>query len=122
MECIRPARVVAHAVCEILWIKRLLEEELTIQQNGKKYYCGEKVFSGFDMEELDWLMEHLKKAVEREVHENYRIRYKKETSSSCRPEGVKGKGWEDLRKAILSVQEYYERDGGASKERMVISG
>ena len=38
MECIRPARVVAHAVCEILWIKRLLEEELTIQQNGKKYF------------------------------------------------------------------------------------
>ncbi|RVX23039.1 hypothetical protein CK203_008449 [Vitis vinifera] len=41
----------------------------------------------------------------------------KETFISCRPEGVKGKGWEDLRKAILSVQENPERDGGASKEK-----
>ncbi|RVX05741.1 hypothetical protein CK203_027384 [Vitis vinifera] len=49
---------------------------------------------GFDMEELDWLMEHFKKVVE----------------------GVKER-WEDLRKAILSVQEYSKRDGGASKEK-----
>ncbi|RVX05716.1 hypothetical protein CK203_027327 [Vitis vinifera] len=78
---------------------------------------GFVVSIGFDMEELDWLMEHLKKAVEREVHENYTICYKKETFISCHPEGVKGKGWEDLRKAILSVQEYSKRDGGASKEK-----
>ena len=33
------------------------------------------------------------------------------------PEGVKGNGWEDLRKAILSMQEYPDQVGGASKEK-----
>ncbi|RVW16109.1 Transposon TX1 uncharacterized 149 kDa protein [Vitis vinifera] len=96
------------------------------------------------MEELDWLMEHLKKAVEVEASRgfvrkirgktktllmeicfNNRGRFMKITEFVTKrkplvlvvPEGVKGKGWEDLRKAILSVQEYYERDGGASKEK-----
>ena len=32
------------------------------------------------------------------------------------PEGVKGNGWEDLRKAIISVQEYSDQAGRASKE------
>ena len=32
------------------------------------------------------------------------------------PEGVKGNGWEVLRKAILSVQDYYDQVGGDSKE------
>ncbi|RVW47113.1 hypothetical protein CK203_105485 [Vitis vinifera] len=98
---------------------------------------------GFDMEELDWLMEHLKKAVEVEASRGFvrKIRGKTKTllMEICFnnrgfmkitefvtkrkplvlvvPEGVKGKGWEDLRKAILSVQEYYEREGGASKEK-----
>ena len=31
-------------------------------------------------------------------------------------EGVKGNGWEDLRKTIISVQEYSDQAGGASKE------
>ena len=33
------------------------------------------------------------------------------------PEGVKGNGWEDFRKAILSVQEYSDQVGRASKEK-----
>ncbi|RVW35204.1 hypothetical protein CK203_101904 [Vitis vinifera] len=52
---------------------------------------GFVVSVGFDMEELDWLMEHLKKAVELEAS--------------------------GVLKAILSVQEYPERVGGASKEK-----
>ena len=32
------------------------------------------------------------------------------------PEGVKGNGWEVLRKAILSVQDYSDQVGGDSKE------
>ena len=32
------------------------------------------------------------------------------------PEGVKGNGWEDLRKAISSVQDYFDQAGGASNE------
>ena len=32
-------------------------------------------------------------------------------------EGIKGNGWEDLWKAILSVQEYPDQVGGASKEK-----
>ncbi|KAJ9701068.1 hypothetical protein PVL29_006426 [Vitis rotundifolia] len=105
---------------------------------------GFVVSIGFDMEELDWLMEHLKKAVEMEASRgfvrkirgktktllmeicfNNRGRFMKITKFVTKrkplflvvPEGVKGKGWEDLRKAILSVQEYSERDGGASKEK-----
>ncbi|RVW45069.1 hypothetical protein CK203_067451 [Vitis vinifera] len=105
---------------------------------------GFVVSIGFDMEELDWLMEHLKKAVEVEASRgfvrkirgktktllmeicfNNRGRFMKITEFVTKrkplflvvPEGVKGKGWEDLRKAILSVQEYSERDGGASKEK-----
>ena len=31
-------------------------------------------------------------------------------------EGVKGNGWEDLRKAISSVQDYSDQAGGTSKE------
>ncbi|RVW62762.1 hypothetical protein CK203_060223 [Vitis vinifera] len=67
------------------------------------------------MEELDWLMEHLKKAVEVEASREFVT--KRKPLFLVVPEGVKGKGWEDLRKAILSVQEYSERDGGASKEK-----
>ena len=94
---------------------------------------GFVVSIGFDMEELDWLIEHLKKAVEVEASRgfvrkirgktktllmeicfNNRGRFMKITQSVTKrkplflvvPEGVKGKGWEDLRKAILSVQEY----------------
>ena len=105
---------------------------------------GFVVSIGFDMEELDWLMEHLKKAVEVEASRgfvrkikgktktllmeicfNNRGRFMKITEFVTKrkplflvvPKGVKGKGWEDLRKAILSVQEYSERDGGASKEK-----
>ncbi|KAJ9683164.1 hypothetical protein PVL29_018949 [Vitis rotundifolia] len=105
---------------------------------------GFVVSIGFDMEELDWLMEHVKKAVEMEASRgfvrkirgktktllmeicfNNRGRFMKITEFVTKrrplflvvPEGVKGKGWEDLRKAILSVQEYSERDGGASKEK-----
>ncbi|KAJ9680405.1 hypothetical protein PVL29_019666 [Vitis rotundifolia] len=105
---------------------------------------GFVVSIGFDMEELDWLMEHLKKAVEMEASRgfvrkirgktktllmeicfNNRGRFMKITEfvTKRKPlflvvlKGVKGKGWEDLRKAILSVQEYSERDGGASKEK-----
>ncbi|RVW35852.1 hypothetical protein CK203_084592 [Vitis vinifera] len=72
---------------------------------------GFVVSIGFDMEELDWLMVHLKKAVEVEASGVLKPLF------LVVPEGVKGKGWEDLRKAILSVQENSERDGGASKEK-----
>ncbi|RVW38709.1 hypothetical protein CK203_077488 [Vitis vinifera] len=105
---------------------------------------GFVVSIGFDMEELDWLMVHLKKAVEVEASRgfvrkirgktktllmeicfNNRGRFMKITEFVTKrkplflvvPEGVKGKGWEDLRKAILLVQENSERDGGASKEK-----
>ncbi|RVW25181.1 hypothetical protein CK203_111481 [Vitis vinifera] len=70
---------------------------------------GFVVSVGFGKEELDWLMEHLKKAMEN--------CYKKETLLLVVPEGVKGNGWEDLRKAILSMQEYPDQVGGASKEK-----
>ena len=96
------------------------------------------------MEELDWLTKHLKKVVELEASRgiirkirgktktllmeicfNNRGRFMKITEIVTKrkplflvvPEGVKGKRWEDLRKAILSVLEYPDQVGGASKEK-----
>ena len=105
---------------------------------------GFVVSVGFGMEELDWLTKHLKKVVElrasrgiirkirgktktllMEICFNNRGRFMKITEIVTKrkplflvvPEGVKGNGWEDLRKAILSVQEYLDQVGGASKEK-----
>ena len=88
-------------------------------------------------------MEHLKKAVELEASRGFiqKIRGKnkihlmeicfnnigrfmKITEIATRrkplllviPEGVKGNGWEVLRKAILSVQDYSDQVGGDSNE------
>ena len=100
---------------------------------------GFVVLVGFGKEELDWLTEHLKKVVELEASRgfirktkthlmeicfNNRGRFMKITKIVTKrkplilavPEGVKGNGWEDLRKAIFSVQEYSDQAGGASKE------
>ena len=98
---------------------------------------------GFGKEELDWLMEHLKKAVElkdsrgfirnirgktrthlMEICFNSRGRFMKITKIVTKrkplilvvPEGVKGNGWEDLRKAISSVQDYSDQAGRVSNE------
>ena len=105
---------------------------------------GFVVSVGFGKEELDWLMEHLKKAMELEASKgfirkirgktkthlmeicfNNRGRFMKNTEIVTKrkplllviPEGVKGNGWEDLGKAILSMQEYPDQVGGASKEK-----
>ena len=91
---------------------------------------GFVVSLGFGEEELDWLLEHLKKAVELEASRgfirkmrgkirthlmeicfNNRGRFMKITEIVARrkplvlvvPEGVKGYGWETLRKVISSV-------------------
>ena len=104
---------------------------------------GFVVSVGFGKEELDWLTEHLKKAVELEASRgfirkirgknkihlmeicfNNRGRFMKITEIATRrkplllviPKGVKGNGWEVLRKAILSVQDYFDQVGGDSKE------
>ena len=104
---------------------------------------GFVVSVGFGKEELDWLTEHLKKAVELEASRgfiqkirgktktrlmeicfNNRGRFMKITEIATKrkplllvvPEGVEGNGWEDLRKAILSVQDYSNQVGGDSKE------
>ncbi|KAJ9674189.1 hypothetical protein PVL29_023629 [Vitis rotundifolia] len=100
---------------------------------------------GFGKEELDWLMEHLKKAVELEASRGFirKIRGKTRThlmeicfnSRGCFmkiteivtkrkpsilvvPEGVKGNGWEGLRKALYSVQDYSDQAGGVSKKML----
>ena len=104
---------------------------------------GFVVLVGFGKEELDWLMKLLKKAVELEASRgfirkikgktkthlmeicfNNRRRFMKITEIATKrkplllviPEGVKGNGWEDLRKAILSVQDYSDQVGGDLKE------
>ena len=97
---------------------------------------GFVVSVGFGREEVDWLTEHLKKAVElentrgftrkfrgenkihlMEICFNNRGRFMKITEIATRrnplllviPEGDKGSGWEVLRRAILSVQDYSDQ-------------
>ncbi|RVX01639.1 hypothetical protein CK203_024367 [Vitis vinifera] len=104
---------------------------------------GFVVSVGFGKEELDWLTEHLKKAVEledtrgftrkfrgenkihlMEICFNNRGRFMKITEIATRrkplllviPEGVKGNGWEVLRRAILSVQDYSDQVGEELKK------
>ena len=104
---------------------------------------GFVVSIGFGKEELDWLTEHLNKVVELEASRgfirkirgktrthlmeicfNSRGRFMKITEIVTKrkplilvvPEGVKGNGWEDLKKAISSVQDYFDQAGGASNE------
>ncbi|RVW27819.1 hypothetical protein CK203_107069 [Vitis vinifera] len=105
---------------------------------------GFVVSLGFGEEELDWLLEHLKKAVELEASRgfirkmrgktrthlmeicfNSKGRYMKiiEIVAKRKPlvlvvlEGVKGCGWENLRKAISSVQDLSVQAERASKEK-----
>ena len=104
---------------------------------------GFVVSLGFGKEELDWLLEHLKKVVELEASKGFirkmrgktrthlmeicfngKGRFMKITEIVAKrkplvlvvPEGVKGYGWETLRKAISSVQDLYVQAKRASKE------
>ncbi|KAJ9685290.1 hypothetical protein PVL29_017350 [Vitis rotundifolia] len=106
---------------------------------------GLAVSVGFGKEEMDWLTELLKKAVEleesrgfirkirgktrthlMEVCFNSRGRFMKITEIGTRrtplilivPEGDNGFGWEVLRKAVASVQESSDQDGRVSKETL----
>ncbi|RVX13431.1 hypothetical protein CK203_020984 [Vitis vinifera] len=105
---------------------------------------GFVVSVGFGREEVDWLTEHLKKAVElentrgftrkfrgenkihlMEICFNNRGRFMKITEIATRrnplllviPEGDKGSGWEVLRRAILSVQDYSDQVGEERERR-----
>ena len=104
---------------------------------------GFVVSIGFGKEEVEWLTEHLKKAVELEASRgfmrkirgktrthlmeicfNNRGRFMKITEFVTKrkplilvvPKGVKGNGWEALRMAISSVQVYSDQAGRVSKE------
>ena len=106
---------------------------------------GFVVSIGFRKEELEWLSEHLKKVVELEASRgfiqkirdktmthlmeicfNSRGRFMKITEFVTKrkplvlvvPEGVKGNGWEDFRKAISSVQDLSDQAVRASKEKI----
>ncbi|RVX15690.1 hypothetical protein CK203_009312 [Vitis vinifera] len=52
----------------------------------------------------------------RAFHENHRDCHKKESFTSCHPEGDKGSGWEVLRRAIISVQDYSDQVGEERKK------
>ncbi|RVW19152.1 hypothetical protein CK203_095171 [Vitis vinifera] len=75
---------------------------------------GFVVLVGFGKEELDWLIEHLKKVVELEASRGFIRKTKTHLMEICF--NNRGQWWEDLRKAIFSVQEYSDQAGGASKE------
>ncbi|RVW28753.1 Transposon TX1 uncharacterized 149 kDa protein [Vitis vinifera] len=104
---------------------------------------GFDVSVGFGREEVVWLTEHLKKAVElentrgftrkfrgenkihlMEICFNNRGRFMKITEIATRrnplllviPEGDKGSGWEVLRRAIISVQDYSDQVGEERKK------
>ncbi|RVW34406.1 hypothetical protein CK203_092151 [Vitis vinifera] len=75
---------------------------------------GFVVSIGFDMEELDWLMEHLKKVVEVEASKEFVT--KRKPLFLVVPEGVKGKGWKILGrrsyqcKSILNETEEFSKE------------
>ena len=104
---------------------------------------GFVVSIGFGEEELDWLLEHLKKAVELEASRGFIRKIKGKTRTHLMeicfnrrgrfmkiieivtkrkplvlvvPEGVKGNGWEAPRKAISSMQDLSDQVVRASKE------
>ncbi|RVX16232.1 hypothetical protein CK203_014507 [Vitis vinifera] len=79
---------------------------------------GEKGFPGFGEEELDWLSEHLKKVVELEASREFVT--KRKPLVLVVPEGVKGNGWEALRKTISSMQDLSDQVVRALKETMKI--
>ncbi|RVW35464.1 hypothetical protein CK203_097204 [Vitis vinifera] len=54
-------------------------------------------------------------------HENHRDCHKKESFTSCHPEGDKGSGWEVLRRAIISVQDYSDQVGEERKKMFGIN-
>ena len=110
---------------------------------------GFVVSIGFGEEELDWLLEHLKKAVELEASRGFIRKIKGKTRTHLMeicfnrrgrfmkiieivtkrkplvpvvPEGVEGNGWEALRKAISSVQVLSDQAVKASNERIKKSG
>ncbi|RVW21778.1 hypothetical protein CK203_114439 [Vitis vinifera] len=111
---------------------------------------GFVVSVGFGREEVVWLTEHLKKAVElentrgftrkfrgenkihlMEICFNNRGRFMKITEIATRrnplllviPEGDKGSGWEVLRRAIISVQDYSDQVGEERKKMFgIITG
>ena len=98
---------------------------------------------GFGKEELEWLSEQLKKVVDLEVSMEFIRKFrgktrthlleicfnsrgkfmnitkfvtKRKPSTLVVPEGVKGNGWEALRKAISLVQEFTTHAVSASNE------
>ena len=105
---------------------------------------GFVVSLGFGEEESGWLLEQLKKVVDLEASRgfirkmrgktrthlmeicfNSRGRYMKITEFVAKrkplvlvvPEGVKGYGWENLRKAIVSVEDFFVQAERVSKEK-----
>ncbi|RVW97041.1 hypothetical protein CK203_032335 [Vitis vinifera] len=118
--------------------------ESTGQEKETEYELKTLAYWGFGEEELDWLLEHLKKAVEleasggftrkirgktrthlMEICFNSRGRFMKITEIVTKrkslvlvvPEGVKGNGWETLRKSISRVQDVSDQAVRASKEK-----
>ena len=109
---------------------------------------GFVVSIGFGKEKLDWLSEHLKKAVELEASKGFIRKIKGKTRTHLmeicftsrgrfmkitefvtkrKPlilvvlEGVKGNRWEAFRKAISSVQDLSDQAVRASKETIEVS-
>ncbi|KAL6342864.1 hypothetical protein AAG906_016883 [Vitis piasezkii] len=83
-------KALALRIMELIWLKSLITKHAEIDQH-------------FIKEKIEVRLINLS-------HVSLRNLY------FCRPRGVKGNGWEDLRKAILSVQEYPDQVGGAQGE------
>ncbi|RVW90092.1 hypothetical protein CK203_035935 [Vitis vinifera] len=76
---------------------------------------GFVVSLGFGEEETGWLVEQLEKV--REIYENHRMCCKRKPLVLVVPRGVNGCGWENLRKVIVSVQEFSVQAERDSKEK-----
>ncbi|RVX22454.1 hypothetical protein CK203_012705 [Vitis vinifera] len=82
---------------------------------------GFVVSLGFGEEETVWLVEQLEKAVDLEASRGFIRKMRGKTRTHLMeifvPRGVNGCGWENLRKVIVSVQEFFVQAERDSKEK-----
>ncbi|KAL6343068.1 hypothetical protein AAG906_017880 [Vitis piasezkii] len=111
-------RALALRICEFIWLKSLMSA-ISIAYNPVQHDRTKhaEIDQHFIKEKIEVRLINLSHVSLKAIHKNYEIVTKRKPLLLVVPEGVKGNGWEDLRKAILSVQEYPDQVGGASKEK-----
>ncbi|RVW96856.1 Retrovirus-related Pol polyprotein from transposon RE1 [Vitis vinifera] len=122
-------KALALRICELIWLKSLMCELRMPLMIPMKLYCDNKATISIAYNpvqhdrtkhaEIDqhFIKEKIEVRLINLSHVSLKIVTKRKPLLLVVLEGIKGNGWEDLWKAILSVQEYPDQVGGASKEK-----